>query len=157
MCSNYLSILYRLQGDVERVRSWTDRSVELARQAERAEYVAMGGASYSWLAWKAADLESAEAQARAALRDFQALHTSLPVPFWWAALWVLIDIALRRQRTDEAIADARLLFGPDQARVPEPLATHLHAAFAAWDRGDSDEAAMRLSVALECAKRCGYL
>ena len=68
-------------------------------------------------------MQLAEAEARSAVADWESLAASYPYMFWWAGLWILIDVAVRQGRTAQAIDYSKMLFGPDQAKVPDPLAT----------------------------------
>ena len=77
--------------------------------------------------------------------------------FWWAGLWVLIDVAAREGRIAQAIADSRLLFGPDQAKVPDPIATPLHRAVEAWEAGEEETTRELLGEALGLAREMAYL
>ena len=96
MCATYLTVLYRKRGDVDRVREWNERALSIALEAKRTEYVAMAAANRAWLAWKQEDWSTAEAEARSAVADWQSLAASYPYMFWWAGLWVLIDIDVRQ-------------------------------------------------------------
>jgi class 3 adenylate cyclase/tetratricopeptide (TPR) repeat protein len=157
MCTTYLTVLYRKRGDVKRVRDWNARSLEAALAAKRTEYVAMAAANNAWLGLKEGDLPAAESQARSAVADWQSLSASYPYMFWWAGVWILIDVEVRQDRIAEAIDHARMLFGPDQARVPDPIATQLHAAINAWDRDDEKNTREDLAESLRLAQEMAYL
>jgi class 3 adenylate cyclase/tetratricopeptide (TPR) repeat protein len=157
MCTTYLTVLYRMRGDIERVRTWNERALNTASEAKRTEYVAMAAANRGWLAWKEEDWSTAEAEARSAVTDWQSLSASYPYMFWWAGLWVLIDVNVRQGRMSDAIEHAGMLFGPDQARVPDDLVGPLHKAIDAWNIGDEETAGENLGDALELASRLAYL
>jgi class 3 adenylate cyclase/tetratricopeptide (TPR) repeat protein/DNA-binding XRE family transcriptional regulator len=157
MCSTYLTVLYRKRDDVDRVRIWNERSLQAADEAKRGEYVAMVAATRAWLAWKEDDLPAAETEARSAVADWQSTAASYPYMFWWAGLWILIDVAMRQERVADAIENAKMLFGPGQAKVPDSLAAVLHAAIGAWEGDDEENAKHRLTEALELAREMAYL
>ena len=157
MCSTYMTVLYRKRGDVERVRIWNARSIHAAEDAKRTEYVAMAAANRAWIAWKEEDFTVAESEARSAVADWESLSASYPYMFWWAGLWVLVDVAMRQERVADAVESAKMLFGPDQAKVPDSLATLLQSAIEAWDVGDKDTAKTNLTEALGLARDMAYL
>ena len=157
MCSTYLTVLYRKRGDEERVRTWNARSLEVALAAKRTEYVAMATATSAWLAWKENDFPVAESKARSAVAEWQSLSASYPYMFWWAGLWVLIDVAVRQDQMLKAIDYAKMLFGPDQAKVPDALASAVHGANDAWEAGDEETARANLTHAIGLAREMAYL
>ena len=57
----------------------------------------------------------------------------------------------------DAIEHVRMLFGPDQARVPDDLAGPLQKAIDAWNIGDEETARGNVAEALELASRLAYL
>ena len=79
MCTTYLTVLFRKRGDADSVRTWNERSLNAALEAERTEYVAMAAANRAWLAWKEENLSAAEAEARSAVTDWQGLSPPIPI------------------------------------------------------------------------------
>ncbi len=60
---------------------------------------------------------------------------------------------VRRDELTEAISFARALLDPPQQPLPNPIATTIEMALAAWDRGKSDNARDGLERALEFARK----
>ena len=91
------------------------------------------------------------------MADWESLAASYPYMFWWAGLWILIDVAVRQGRTAQAIDYSKMLFGPDQAKVPDPLATPVQDAMRAWEAGNVESARALLMEALGLARDTAYL
>jgi hypothetical protein len=71
----------------------------------------------------------------------------------WLALWPLVADLVRRDELTEAVSFARALLDPPQQPLPNPIATTVEMALAAWDRGESDNARDGLERALEFARK----
>jgi len=81
----------------------------------------------------------------------------IPYMFWWAGLWILIDVAMRQERVADANENAKMLFGPGQAKVPDPLATMLQSSIGAWEAGEERTAKADLTEALALAREMACL
>ena len=75
----------------------------------------------------------------------------------WIPVWPLLGVALRRQRTPEAVEYARVLLDPTRQPPPDELQEVLSGAVASWDAGDAGGATAGLGQAAEVAQRLGYL
>jgi DNA-binding SARP family transcriptional activator len=157
-CLTYLTILYRKRGQLDQVRQYASRGLELANAAEMLEYVGTAQANLAWLAWREGDLTQAEAKGRAALatwRQLPAAHASCA--FRWTAFWPLIGVALAHHQTSEATEHARALLEPTQQRLPEALTAVLEEALTAWEESKSDAACACFDQAIVLAQEFGYL
>jgi DNA-binding SARP family transcriptional activator/tetratricopeptide (TPR) repeat protein len=157
-CLTYLTILYRKRGEVRRARQYAVRGLAAAMAGKMVEYSGMTRANLAWVAWQEGDLAGAEAEGRAALELWQKLpagHSSCA--FQWTALWPLLAVTLAQNQLSEASQYARALLEPTQQCLPEELTTLVQKAVHDWGSGASQEAALKLSQALELARELGYL
>jgi tetratricopeptide (TPR) repeat protein len=94
-CLTYLTIVHRRRGEVETVRGYIPRCVEVATAAQMSEYVGTAMANEAWVAWCDQDLSKTVARGVAAMDLWGKLpegHASCA--FKWTALWPLIAVAL---------------------------------------------------------------
>jgi DNA-binding SARP family transcriptional activator len=154
-CLTYLTAVRRRLGDVEGARGYVGRALAAAEGAGMAEYVRQAQGNLSWVAWRDGDLDGAEEHAGAAWSDWD--------DFWlqrvlaWIPVWPLLGVALRRERTPEAVEYARVLLDSTRQPPPDELRKVLSDAVAAWDAGDAGAATGGLVRAAEVAQRLGYL
>ncbi len=157
-CLTYLTVAHRQWMQMEDVRCYAARSLQVAAAAHMPEYVAMAKANQAWLAWRAGDLGSAQELAQTALELWHQLpsgHAS--APFQWLALWPLIAVALREEQHLPAVGHARALLDPLQQRLPDALSASLEQAILAWESGAPEVARALLHQSLALAQQMLYL
>ncbi|QRK07259.1 protein kinase [Archangium violaceum] len=153
----YLTLIYRKRGDVDRVREYSERSLELARATQMRDYVGAARANHAWVAWREQRVDDAEQEARTALECWSKLSTLYPYPFQWQGLWVLVAVELQRHALARAVEHAHALLDPTQQRLPESLTSDLEAALDAWKQGRQEQAREYLEHAVGSARRQGFL
>jgi len=154
-CLTYLTILYRMRGQLDQVRHYAALSLALATERQMFEYIGMAKASNAWLAWREGSWAEAEVNGEAAVQMWQ--QAPLSTPFQWTARWPLLAVALAQNRVSDAMDDAQALLQPEQQRLPPGLTAQLEQAVAAWQQGDNAAAGVRLNQALELAQQLGFL
>jgi hypothetical protein len=157
-CLTYLTILYRMRGNLDKTRQYASLSQAAANAAQMVEYAGMAQANQAWLAWREGDLTSAEVDGRAALelwKQLPASHSSCA--FQWTALWPLIDLALAQDRATEAGEYVSALLDSTQQRPPGELEAAVGLASSAFDEDDVESAHIHLARAIELAQELGYL
>jgi len=87
----------------------------------------------------------------------QVEKTPLVYPFYLAALFPLIAVALARHQIVEAVSHARALLAPEQRRLPAALTAALQTAIQVWEAGQPETARAHLEQALALAQEIGYL
>jgi tetratricopeptide (TPR) repeat protein len=90
-CRVYLSLAYRLQGEVEAAIEAATESAETARVEAMSEYVGLASANLAWAHWRRGRLEDARLEAERAVREFD--KSKIAYPFEWTALLVLLATA----------------------------------------------------------------
>lgn len=148
----YLAILYRLRGQVERVRLHAAQALECAVSSELPSYIATAYANQAWVAWRTGNHEEARAKAEAALRLWPANY-----PFQWTAILPLIAVLLRSNQIGPAIGYARFLCDPLQQRLPGALTTILEQAIRAWDQDQLETTRSSIRRTLELSRERGFL
>jgi tetratricopeptide (TPR) repeat protein len=153
----YLTLVYRKRGQLDRVREYSERSLEVALAARMHDYIGAARANHAWVAWREQRLDEAEQEARTALACWSKLSPVYPYPFQWQGLWVLLAVELQRHAVAEAVEHARALLDPTQQLLPAPLINHLEAALDAWRQGHPDAARESLEHSLASARQRGFL
>ena len=159
-CLNYLALVHRKRGDVERTRQFVERTQAAAEQAGMPEYVVQCRSNQAWIAWKQGRLAEAESIGQATL-DWVAHVPALQVvnPFMWEVLFPLLDIACQAGEMARAMDLARRVLDPALQRLPDTLAGELQSAIACYNHSELDSALAHLqqSSALErqFGNRCG--
>jgi class 3 adenylate cyclase/tetratricopeptide (TPR) repeat protein len=155
LCLTYLTILYRRRGQVEQVKSYIDRSIEVAERRRMINYVATAKANQAWVSLREGDLSEAERKAEAALD----LWEQIPYiyPFQWTALWPLLAFAVEQNQLDQAVEYGRRLLKPEQQRLPDGVVAALDDAIKASERNQAEIARQKLEEALERAAEIGHL
>ena len=82
---------------------------------------------------------------------------TLSFPARCFALWPLAGADRAEDRIGDAVAHVAAMLASDQMRFPLELESNMEAAVNAWERGDSQEAAARLTAAGSIAAQLGYL
>ncbi len=151
----YLTVVNRFKGMVNQVLAYTSRAQEIAESAHMPDYVAAARGNQAWLAWRNADLVTAEQRGQEALKIWR--QSPLVYPFQWQALWPLIGIAVVQGRNEETWAYVDMMLDPLQQLLPEKLNTTLEAAAQARTKGDAEAASNHLGDAIDLAHEMGYL
>jgi eukaryotic-like serine/threonine-protein kinase len=154
-CLTYLTVTYRKQGDIEKVRRYATHSQETAVSAQSIAYISMAQANLAWAAYRTGQLAEARALGEAAWETMQS--TPQAQMFNWIAVWSLIGISLAQMRIADAVDYARLLLDPKTQPQPETLAVSLKAAIQAWEQEQPEVAHACLIQAAELAEPLGYL
>ncbi|KOF15551.1 adenylate/guanylate cyclase [Ensifer adhaerens] len=87
-CRVYLSLVYRLQGEVKAAIEAAKEAAETARVEAMSEYVGLTSANLAWGHWRRGRLEDAHSEAERAVREFD--KSKIAYPFEWTALLVLL-------------------------------------------------------------------
>jgi tetratricopeptide (TPR) repeat protein len=151
----YLTVLYRMRGQIDRVKLFAARSLALATDRQMVEYVGMAKASLAWLAWREGRWAEAKAYGRVAVEMWQ--QAPLSTPFQWTARWPLLAVAMAQADISGAMDHAQAMLEPEQHCLPPALTVQLEQAAAAWQKGDNAAAGACLSQALELAQQLGFL
>ncbi len=148
----YLSVLYRMRGQVEQVRRYAALALETAAASDLPSYGATAHANQAWLAWRDKNLREVRTRAEAALRLWPESY-----PFQWTALFPLIALLVRRNQIGQAVNRARLLCGRLQQRLPDELTERLQRAIRAYEQGHLTTAGNHLRQMLKLGREIGHL
>ena len=152
-CHIYLALAARFGGDVEEMERVHDRAMPVVAAGGLTEYEAMIEADRCWAAWRRGDLGEARARGIAALELGSRLPGRHVVEL--SARAPLLAMALEADDVGEAIGYARDL--SDGVWVDEAFGRALAAALEAHDDGELDAARESLELALERARRIGWV
>ena len=119
------------------------------------EYIAMGKANLTWVAWRQENHAEAEKLATEALELWLGMDD--PYGFDWMALWPLIAIALYRKDSSAAIGFARGLLAENQHPLPEKLLNAIRQACNECQNGAQENATASLASAMGLARELRYL
>jgi tetratricopeptide (TPR) repeat protein len=151
-----LSLIYRLRGLVEEVRSTASQALKLVAAVQSVHSsAALCKANLAWIAWREGNTSEAMNYAEAALKTLES--TSPPNSIQWPALFLLLAITLTRNEIAAAIDFARKLLDPIQQRLPDALEAPLNGAIEAWESEHQDSARTYLQQAVALAQEIGYL
>jgi tetratricopeptide (TPR) repeat protein len=150
----YLTILYRLQGETTQVLTYLPKLVEISEQVGYHNYIGVSQANHAWLHYRAGEWLQAQTEAEAALTSWT-LGTKYPLQ--WLANWLLLAVALRQNRLEDAVDAARAMLHPKQQLLSDEIDEVLDAAVTAWDAGDEAAAGDFLKTAVNLATQHGYL
>jgi ATP/maltotriose-dependent transcriptional regulator MalT len=149
-----LGIIAMREGDVEAVRELTAEGLTAAAGGEWQHATGAAIALQAWVAWRDRRLEAAIELARRALeRGSSVVGDS---GFQFLALWPLVGAHLELGQLEEALAAARRMLDPSQARLPDELEAALHEACESWERADAALARRQLYQSLQLARDLGY-
>lgn len=154
-CYTYLGVLYRLRGDHDRVADLVLQTMASAEEGNLQEYIAAAEANLAWLKWREGDLSATQAHGQKALDIWKTLPVVLP--FWWAAIWPLIDVALTQNEIAEAVEYAGSLLLPDKSRLPNELTAVLQQAINAYANNQPETTRTCLQTALQQARELNQL
>jgi eukaryotic-like serine/threonine-protein kinase len=157
-CLTYLTVCWRMRGQVAEVQRIAVESEETAERAGMPEYIGTARANLAWAAWYKGDLEGAQAKGLAAMDQWGKLpagHASCA--FEWTALLPLLAIAVANRQLDQAIGYARALLDPAKQRLPDPLEKALEGAIQSWEENPSDAILDQLNQVSTYARKTKYL
>jgi DNA-binding SARP family transcriptional activator len=157
-CFTYLTILYRKQGLLEKVRKFAAKSEAAAEEATMPEYRGTARANLAWLAWREGDYQAAWMYGREALEIWNTLpkgHASCA--FQWTALFPLVAMAVAERDFDQAAAYVQAILDPTQQKLPQALTAVLQDAAAAHHLKQIDETARFLGQAIAMAEIMHFL
>ncbi|APR85044.1 Serine/threonine protein kinase [Minicystis rosea] len=155
-CLTYLTVLHRRQRRVRAAADMAERSLSLAREKEVLEYVGAAHGNLAWVALEEGDITEAETAGSEAIHCWEA-QPGHAYPFHWLARLPLLAAALAQDRIHYAVAQARALIHPRQARLPERLSRALGTAVEACAAGQRERTQRALSIAVRAARRGGFL
>ncbi len=156
-CLTYLTILQRKRGNVSRVLDIATQALASAEMAKMPEYSGAARANLAWAALKEGDAATARQMGLAALElwsqspDIEAVAT----PYYWTAIWPLVQVLLDENDAAGAFFYARKLLEPQRKRLPAGLAKALVRAVDAWDTGHSQAGCDALISAMKLAETLG--
>ena len=154
-CVTYLTVVYRLRGQVQEVQSMAGQSLEVALAGQMHDYIGAAHGNLAWAAWRVGDIEAARAHGQEALKAWRRLPAGYM--FEWIGRWPLIGIALTEGNLPEALSQARQLLYTNQKRMPEGIESGLEAAIRSADEGDPVASRVFLDKAAEAATDKNYL
>jgi class 3 adenylate cyclase/tetratricopeptide (TPR) repeat protein len=157
-CQTYLTVCWRMRGQVEQVQRIAVQSEETAKSAGMPEYIGTARANLSWAAWCRGDLADTQAKGLAALDQWGKIpagHASCA--FEWTALFPLMAVAVANRQPDQAIGYARALLDPAKQRLPDVLEKALEKAIRSWEEHPSDAILEQLNEVLVHARKNRYL
>ena len=142
----YLSLASRRQKAPEQAGFYADRLAGVLERTGTRSYRMLALAQRGWLAYRAGDYQSAQAQACAALQGWKA--ETIAYPLQWTARLVLLALAARARDWAAAQEQAGELLAANQQRLASDLEAALQQIMqtgAGWEE------------ALAAAERHGYL
>jgi tetratricopeptide (TPR) repeat protein len=154
-CLTYCTILFRKRGQIEAVREFAGRSLELATTNLMYDYIGAASGNLAWLAWRDNRLSDAQVQGERALEAWD--RTALAFSSQWTALWPLIGVALAEKRPDSVAKYVALLLAPQQQQPPLILETALEAVLHAAKLGETEKVLSSLVEVRDLAHSLGYL
>ena len=158
-CLTYLTVCWRMSGQVEKVQQNAVQSEETAKKAGMPEYVGTARANLAWAAWRQGDLAGAQALGLAAMDQWgkvPAGHASCA--FEWTALLPLMAIAAANRQPDQAIEYARTLVDPARMRLPDALERALQGAIQCGENDPADASLLdQIKQACTYAQKTHYL
>jgi tetratricopeptide (TPR) repeat protein len=151
----YLSLTHRRQHKQQAVRKDTNMLQEhLNRVSDNPAYRGIVDANKAWLAYQNEKIEQAQALAHSALEIWREHHKEYPLQ--WSALFVLLAIAEKEEKSDEALSYVRDLLLPAQQKLPPELESALLSALEA-DPANPSLILSQCGEAIEIARETGYL
>jgi hypothetical protein len=126
----------------------------LNRVSDNPDYHGIVDANKAWLAYQNEKIEQAQALAHSALEIWREHHKEYPLQ--WSALFVLLAIAEKEEKSDEALSYVRDLLLPAQQKLPPELESALLSALEA-DPANPSLILSQCGEAIEIARETGYL
>lgn len=149
-CITYLTILHRKLGNLGRVMELAVRGLKIAQMAQMPEYSGAAHANLAWAAWRANDFLHAREHSQAALKLWKQSPgvQVAAIPYYWTAIWPLIQIAMAEGDKATAVEHLRDLLQPHRKRLPESLTAAMSDVVQAWDAGQDVKTGLGSVVAL---------
>jgi len=157
-CLTYLTVAYRKQGQVEKVRDQIASCIAAAEEATMPEYVATAKANMAWVAWHDGDFEQVQQNGCSAFSLWHALpkgHASYV--FQWTARFPMMAVALAEGNLAEAITHVQAVLDPTQQKLAEELTAVLQSTLITWKRQQPAQTAELLAQAITLAQKFHYL
>jgi len=157
-CLTYLTIAYRKQEQVEKVRDQIASCIAAAEEATMPEYVATAKANMAWVAWRDGDFEQVQENGCSAFTLWQTLpkgHAS--DVFQWTARFPMMAVALADGNLDEATSQAQAVIDPSQQKLAEELTTVIESALTSWQQQLPSRTTELLAQAISLAQNFHYL
>ena len=152
-CLVYLTVLYRFQGDDQRVQTYQPQLLEIVEEIGNKLYIGVMQANAAWLLHRAGEYGQAQKQAEEAYGQW----ANTPYPFQWLVNFPLLALAMQANQLPAAIQFAQAMLDPSQQKLPDELDDMLATAVSFWQVDNVDSAREALSTAVVLAHRYGYL
>ena len=152
---NWLAMLWRRRGQVQKARHYASRALKTARAVQHPEQVGLSQGHLSWVAWREGKQADAAELGQAALRAWQ--RSQWAYAFHWTARFPLLAMALEGDRIPEALDHARAMLDPMQQRLPADLEAALEGACQMGEGGQPEAIRAQLRRSVEVAQDLGYL
>ncbi len=161
-CLAYLTVLFRLKGDIENTRNYVEQAFSYAKNSGMDDYVAIACANESWLAFRQGDISHSQALVQKSNNIWRALSDEFPFPLQWLALLVELELIMLKQSNSTAGSDQErtieivtTLLDISQHVLPAPIINPLKKVI---DEKRSNKHSQQLILeALKNAKTLGYL
>ncbi|MCP5098375.1 MAG: tetratricopeptide repeat protein, partial [Chloroflexi bacterium] len=153
-CLIYLTKVYRRKQDVEQVRAYVSRTIEVATQAHMENYIYFAQAHAAWIGWQERDFQFSLKNAQEAITYFQ---TVLRGPHLGEAIWPMIGVNMEQGDLGTAVNCAKLLLDPKEMRMPDCVMASLQQALVAWEHNQPNTTHAHLNHALQLAQTYHYL
>jgi eukaryotic-like serine/threonine-protein kinase len=151
----YLSLTHRRQRKPQAVQEDTEMLQEhLHKVSDNPDYRGIAAANKGWLAYLNEQIEQAQTLAHSALEIWREHHIEYAMQ--WSALFVLLAIAEKEEKADEALSYVQNLLVPAQQKLPPELESALLSVLEA-DLANPDLILSRCGAALKKARETGYL
>jgi tetratricopeptide (TPR) repeat protein len=151
----YLSVTHRRQRKPQAVREDTEMlQGQLHKVSDNPDYRGIAAANKGWLAYLNEQIEQAQTLAHSALEIWREHHIEYAMQ--WSALFVLLAIAEKEEKADEALSYVQNLLVPAQQKLPPELESALLSVLEA-DLANPDLILSRCGAALKKARETGYL
>jgi DNA-binding SARP family transcriptional activator/predicted ATPase len=149
----YLTIAYRMSGNLEMVSQLVQPGLTLAEAAQHQTYQGVAKANLGWLAYHQGDSDQAEQLAEHAL----SLWGHGDYPFEWLADFPLAAIAMQRGELERAQECLKAILKPLQGRLPEELETCIYKVVNSNEEDDPLAVRGKIQETIQAASRLGYL
>lgn len=156
-CLTYLTIAQRRRGNVSDTLSLARRALVAAETAKMPEYIGAARANLAWSALKEGDEAQARGHSLAAL-DLWSQSSGIQAaatPYYWTAIWPLVQVCLDGGDLPGAFSFARMLLEPHRKSLPAELTAALSKAIDAWDMHSVQAAGESLHSAAALAETLG--
>lgn len=150
----YMTVLHRIQGDVEQVKIMLPSAIQSAKAMNNPNYIGTAFANQAWLAYRLGDLENGLTFAQSALDQWESTHT---YPFQWTANLVILAISKDQGDLLSAVQASKMLIAEDQQLLPDDVDSALKKAIMSWDEQHPEKTSYFLTQAIDKAQKIGYI